>query len=204
MNDNLSFMNWGFASSKNASGWVLCETSHYWWEDMRQRDAKDTYISGRNYSINSIKKVIIEGVFDIVSEYLYGRDNAEYRVIEDGTMPFADDFFPIEVLGKKITLPNMWNDYFPAELPNCEDYYIYDYVDEVPNDVQQMIREGSDWYERVIEPFLLKELEWVERRIIELTKTQPPNHPKLIANMSMISNYEIQTTSIWLTSIQEL
>jgi len=202
MEDSLSFMNWGFAPSKNASGWVLCKTGYFWWEDMTRGDAEDIYISGGNYSINSIKKVIIRGVFDIIREYLYGRDNAEFTVIEDGTMPFADVFFPIEVLGIKITLPNMWNDYFPAELPNCENDYIYDCVDGVPDDVQQMIREGSDWYERVIEPFLLKELEWVEGRIIELTKT--PKHPKLIANMSMITNNEIETTSIWLTSIQEL
>lgn len=203
MEDGLSFMNWGFAPSKNASGWVLCETGYYWWDDMRWRDAKDTYISGRNYSINSIKKVIIKGVFDIIGEYLYGRDNAEYRVIEDGTMPFAENF-PIEVLGVKITLPNLWSEYFPAELPNCESNYIWDFVDEIPNDVQQKIRDSPNWYERVLEPFFLKELEGIEEKIIEITKTQPPKNAKLIANMSMITDYEIETTSIWLTSIQEL
>jgi len=204
MEDNLSFMNWGFAPSKNASGWVLCETGYFWWEDMRWRDAKDTYISGRNYSIDSITKLITKMVFNMIWEFLYGRDNAEYRLIEDGAMPFSDNFFSIKVLGKKIRLPNLWSDYFPAELPNCENYYIYDCVEEVPDDVQQIIREGSDWYERVIEPLLLKELEWVEGRIIELTKTQPPQHPKLIANISMATDYEIETSSIWLTSIQEL
>lgn len=204
MEDSLSFMNWGFEPSKNASGWVLCETGYYWWSDMRWRDAKDTHLSGRNYSINSIKKVIISGVFELIYRYLYEQENAEWRVIEDGTMPFADDFFPIEVLGKKIRLPNQWCDYFPAELPNCEDYYIYDCVDEVPEDVQQTIRDDSDWYERVIEPFLLKELEWVEGRIIEITKTQNPKYPKLIANIGLITDDDIETTNIWLTSIQEL
>tara|TARA_S200002703_G_scaffold523_1_gene943 strand:- start:44441 stop:45055 length:615 start_codon:yes stop_codon:yes gene_type:complete len=204
MEDSLSFMNWGFAPSKNASGWVLCETGYYWWEDMRWRDARDFEIAGRNYSINSIKKVIIKSVMQFLDKYLYDRGNVEYTVLDDGTMPFADNLFPITVLGKKITLPNMWNDYFPAEFPNCENYYIYDCVEEIPDNVQQIIRDDSIWYERVIEPFLLKELEWVEDRIIEITKTQNPKYPKLIATIGMVRDYEIETTSIWLTSIQEL
>jgi len=67
-----------------------------------------------------------------------------------------------------------------------------------------MISDNSDWYERVIEPFLVKELEWVEGRIIEITKTQNPKHPKLIATIRMVRDSEIETNSIWLTSIKEL
>ena len=204
MEDSLSFMNWGFAPSKNASGWVLCETNYYWWEDMRWREARQFEIAGRNYSINSIKKVIITSVMQLLYTYLYERENVEYDVLNDGIIPFADDLFPIEVLGKKITLPNLWSDYFPAELPNCENYYLWDCVDEIPDNVQQMISDNSDWYERVIEPFLLKELEWVEGRIIEITKTQNPKHPKLIATIRMVRDSEIETNSIWLTSIKEL
>ncbi len=76
------------------------------------------------------------------------------------------------------------------------DYSIDGFIDR--------IRDGEYWYESVLEPFLLKELEGIEEKIIKITKTQNPKYPKLIANMSMITDYEIETTSIWLTSIQEL
>lgn len=203
MEDSLSFMNWGFAPSKNASGWVLCETGYYWWNDMRWRDAKDFEIAGRNYNINSIKKLIIRSVMQAIDTFLYDKDNLQYLVIEDGVIPFGE-YFPIKILNKEITLPNFWSDYFPEQLPNCDNYYIFDCVDEIPDDVKASLEVDSIWYEVVIEPFLLKELEGIEEKIIEITKNQNPKYPKLIANTGIITNYDIETTSIWLTSIQEL
>ena len=96
MDNAKSFINWGFAPSKQASGWVLVETGNTFWEDMRMRDFHFPYV--RCYSTEDYKQKIIDTIYDEVYQYLYERDNLTYNLLEY----FDDDdehpiYTPIEI-----------------------------------------------------------------------------------------------------------
>ncbi len=75
-----SFMNWGFAPSKQASGWVLVETGNSFWEDMEMDHHYLPYI--RCYSVGNYKEKVISLTLSEISDYLHERDELQYYVLE--------------------------------------------------------------------------------------------------------------------------
>ncbi len=139
-----SFMNWGFAPSKQASGWVLVETGNSWWEDMRMRDFHFPYV--RCYSTEDYKQKIIDTIYDELYQYLYERDNITYDLLEY----FDDDddhpiYTPIEI---KIFNQNY-------ELPLDCDFWFPQLALEgrFDNIREKLINNEDDWLRRGVKRY---------------------------------------------------
>jgi hypothetical protein len=139
-----SFINWGFAPSKQASGWVLVETGNTFWEDMRMRDFHFPYV--RCYSTEDYKQKIIDTIYDEVYQYLYERDNLTYNLLEY----FDDDdehpiYTPIEI--------KIFNEYY--ELPLDCDFWFPQLALEgrFDNIREKLINNEDDWLRRGIKRY---------------------------------------------------
>ncbi len=121
MADNLSFINWGFAPSKEASGWVLVETGNSYWENMEMDEHYLPYI--RCYSVEDYKERIVSLIYSEIWEYLHERGN-----LVDLIEIFENDgehliIIPIDItmFGRGYNLPIECDFWFP-QLAQDGDY----------------------------------------------------------------------------------
>ncbi len=139
-----SFMNWGFAPSKQASGWVLVETGNTFWEEINMRDFHFPYV--RCYSTEDYKQKIIDTIYDEIYQYLYERGNLTYDLLEY----FDDDdehpiYTPIEI--------KIFNN--PYELPlDCDFWFPQLALEGRFDDIREkLINNEDDWLRRGIKRY---------------------------------------------------
>lgn len=151
-------MNWGFAPSKNASGWILHWSSNYWYADMR---AKDVYnYPGISYSLEKpFKDLAFEILWDRLNYYFY-----ELGMVDDvifGNLEFLLDSYALTIMNKFIGFPTELEYWFP--ILNAED---------IPEDDDDRIREtlrpiiqDDDWLQEGL-------IKFIEQTVGEITNTE--------------------------------
>ena len=154
MEDNLSFMNWGFAPSKNASGWIFHWSSTYWYADMRARDVYN--YPGISYSLEKpFKDLVYQMLWDRLNYYLYEMDRVDDVIL--GALEFYIPDYGLKILGKSVKFPRELQFWFPI-LINEDD------EDRIIETVEPLI-EDDDWLQEGIRKF-------VDQTVGEITNSQ--------------------------------
>ena len=159
MEDRLSFMNWGFAPSKNASGWIFHWSSNYWYNDMRARDVYN--YPGLSYSLEKpFKELLFELIWDRLNYYLYELGNIEYIVLDILALDYGEDY-SLKILGESFRLPTDLDFWFPILI--ADDIPEGDY--ERIREILEPIIEDDDWLQEGVKKF-------IEQTIGEITNSE--------------------------------
>tara|TARA_B100000287_G_scaffold267788_1_gene251832 strand:- start:91 stop:669 length:579 start_codon:yes stop_codon:yes gene_type:complete len=127
-----SFINWGFAPSKQASGWVFQMCNKYWYSDMRARDI-DVYaenIYSLDTSLISLATNIILEKCDMI---LYEWDKINEVVAEFDVGGALGDI-NIKLLGDDIILPNAIEYWFPETVGHDDEDEIREIIEPIVED----------------------------------------------------------------------
>jgi hypothetical protein len=177
MEDNLSFMNWGFAPSKNASGWIFHWSSNYWHNQMRARDVYN--YPGLSYSLEKpFKELLIEFISDRLNYYLYEMDNIEYMVLNE--LEFNVQDYSLKILGKSVRFPTNLQYWFPILI--AEDLEIEDY--ERIREIIEPITEDDDWLQKGIRKF-------IDQTVGEITNSEIVNLVESKELPSQLAEYQL-------------
>lgn len=206
-----SFMNWGFAPSKKASGWVLIETGNAFWEDMRMRDYGYPYV--RCYSTEDYKEKIIDTIYDEIYQYLYERDNVNYDLLEYFDDDDDDDEHPIYTA---IEIKIFDEGY---ELPiRCDFWFPQLALERRFDDIREKILNHEDgWLRRGIKRFYESKFDIkvkgkditvgdfkMQREIFHANKALEKGYyaPAIIVETGYRNDYQINQTVLYLEKIR--
>ena len=129
-----SFINWGFAPSKQASSWVFQMCNKYWYSDMRARDI-DVYAE----NIYSLDTSLISLATNIIYEkcymILYEWDNLN-EVVSEFDVGGALGDINIKLLGDDIILPNAIEYWFPETVEHDDEDEIREIIEPIVEDTE--------------------------------------------------------------------
>jgi hypothetical protein len=150
-------MNWGFAPSKNASGWIFHCSSNYWYSDMRARDVYN--YPGTSYSLEKpFKELLLNLLWDRLNYYFYEMDNIAYRVLEE--LEFGVGGYSLKILGKSVSFPTDLEYWFPILI----DEEIEDDYERIRETIEP-ITEDDDWLKEGVRRF-------VDQTVGEITNSE--------------------------------
>tara|TARA_S200002703_G_scaffold523_1_gene944 strand:- start:45060 stop:45620 length:561 start_codon:yes stop_codon:yes gene_type:complete len=141
-------MNWGFAPSKNASGWILHWSSTIWYSGMGKRDVYN--YPGTSYSLEKpFKELLVEFLWDRLNYHIY-----EVGLLDDilANLEFDMGDYELNILGRDFFFPNDIEYWFPAL-------------------INQDIPDNYNAFFEIIEP-IVEDDDWLQegvRKLIEQT-----------------------------------
>jgi len=157
MEEGLSFMNWGFAPSKNASGWILHWSSSYWYSDMGPGDVYN--YPGFSCSLEKpFKDLAFEILWDKLNYYLYEMDNVDYIVIDRGGLELGWGDYSLNIMGDSVRFPTDLEFWFPILI--AEDIPEEDYRETI-----EPIMEDDGWLQEGIRKL-------IEQTVGEITNAE--------------------------------
>lgn len=158
MEDNLSFMNWGFAPSKNASGWILHWSSTYWYADMRARDVYN--YPGISYSLEKpFKELVFELIWDRLNYYFYEMGMVEDIILD--YFEFSLGRYGLTIMGDSVRFPTDLEYWFPILINEAIDEDDYERI----RVTLEPIIEDDDWLQEGLRKF-------IDQTLKEITNTE--------------------------------
>ena len=193
MDNAKSFINWGFAPSKQASGWVFQMCNNYWYSDMRARD-----IGVHAENIYFLDTSLISLATNIISEkcymVLYEWDNLD-EVVSELSVAEALRTINIKLLGDDIIIPNVIEYWFPETVGLDDEDEIREIIEPIVEDSQWL----DDGIRKLVEERVgdIKNSEIVKR--VETGKLTP-----YIASVTREGWDDIDITAIYLQKIKQV
>lgn len=190
MEDNLSFMNWGFAPSKNASGWIFHWSSTYWYANMRARDVYD--YPGISYSLEKpFKDLLYTILWDRLNYYFYEMDRVYDVIIDD--LGFYIPEYSLKILGKSVRFPTDLEYWFPILIDEDDEERIIEIIDP--------ILEDDDWLQEGIRKFIDQTVgEITNSEIVKMIESK--ELPTQVAEYQVLDYDDVSINAITLQKIR--
>ena len=194
MEDGLSFMNWGFAPSKNASGWIFHWSSNYWYADMRARDVYN--YPGISYSLEMpFKELLFELLSDRLSYYFYEMNMVDDVILD--ALEFYTPDYSLKILGKSVKFPKDLKYWFPILIDEEIDEDDYERI----RVTLEPIIEYDDWLQEGIRKFIDQTVgEITNSEIVQ--KLESKELPSQLAEYHLVDYDDVSINAIHLQKLR--